>query len=52
MPNDPEVLRKYIINLIMEFFEFQDKVKDSIRQLIEQKHVAQHTANLLEVIFI
>jgi len=48
LPNDPDVLRKHIINMISEMNEFQDKVKDALHQLIEQKHVALHKVNLLE----
>ena len=48
LPNDPEVMRKFIINLIMEVNEFQDKVRETVRQLVEQKYVATHKVTLLE----
>jgi len=48
LSNDPDVLRKRIINMISEVNEFQDRCKDVLHQLIEQKHVALHKVNLLE----
>ena len=49
LPNDPDVMRKFIINLMMEVNEFQDKVRETVLQLVEQKYVAVHKVTLLEV---
>ncbi|KAJ3023549.1 hypothetical protein HKX48_002422 [Thoreauomyces humboldtii] len=48
LPQEAEALRALCIELIVSQSVFQARCKESIRQLIEEKHVALHKNRLLE----
>ncbi|KAI3633678.1 hypothetical protein MIR68_008625 [Amoeboaphelidium protococcarum] len=48
LPNDVASLKSFTIELLLANQLFQDRCKETIRQLIEEKHIALHKYRLLE----
>ncbi|KAJ3035399.1 hypothetical protein HDV00_003997 [Rhizophlyctis rosea] len=48
IPYDVETLRPFCIDVIISHSIFQERCKETIRQLIEEKHIALHKNRLLE----
>ncbi|KAJ3055618.1 hypothetical protein HK097_009945 [Rhizophlyctis rosea] len=49
LPYDVQTLRPFCIDVIVSHSIFQERCKETIRQLIEEKQIAQHKNRLLEV---
>jgi hypothetical protein len=48
LPDDISLLKSFSIDLLLTNQLFQDRCKETLHQLIEEKHVALHKYRLLE----